>query len=257
MIRKIKGTGGISQETKPLLFELRFAAELHRLGLSAHYEYKTGINGSTVDFRIDDGFSWLIELVSIQTSDAVKCATKQTGPIWETNLSSNAEDIKQSVEGETILVQQKIGEKVYSNDIPIKFPPISNNVFSLILVDMRGYLSGVSNGGDANSYRVIAYGISGLERENEWMALYWKDRNGKLVPVKGLFDENNPLRAAKTLQERIHFLGFVSEKEYRQGKLLDQILYLANPTLFDTPVNESAKAIYNKMPFRRELANVV
>jgi len=78
LIRKIKETGGISKQTKPLLFELRFAAELYRLGLSSDYEYKTGINDSTVDFRIKkDDSSWLVELVSIEISDAVERATNK------------------------------------------------------------------------------------------------------------------------------------------------------------------------------------
>ncbi|PYO96028.1 MAG: hypothetical protein DMD60_12025, partial [Gemmatimonadetes bacterium] len=60
-------------QTKPLLFELRVAAEIHRAGLTAHYEYPTGIGSSSVDFRFEhDSREWLVELVSILVSDAVK-----------------------------------------------------------------------------------------------------------------------------------------------------------------------------------------
>ena len=190
----------------------------------------------------------MIELVSIEISDAAKCATKHIEPFSVTHLESNAEDRKQSEEGEIILVQQKIGEKVYSNGKPIKFPPVSDNIYSLVLVDMRGYLAGT--GGDIDDYHEIASGIYGLKPEDRWKAHFWKDGNGKSAPIKGIFDKNNPLHASKTLQERIHFIGFADEKEYGQGELLNQIHYIGNPTLFDS--DESLKAVYNKMPFRKE-----
>lgn len=134
LINKIRKAGSISPKAKPLLFELRFAAELYKRGLDANYEYETGINSSTVDFRVTlkNGYSWLIELVSIEVSNAVRCATKDTGLYWTTILQSNAEDMKQSEEGEIIIVQQKIGEKVYAKGKPAKFPTVSDNVFSLI-----------------------------------------------------------------------------------------------------------------------------
>lgn len=110
---------------------------------------------------------------------------------------------------------------------------------------MRGYLD---NGGDVFDYREIAYGIYGLEPENRWMAHYWKDKNGRLVPIKGIFDRDNPLQAAKALQERIHFLGFVNEKGYGPGRLMDQVYFSANPWIFET--EDSAKAVYEMMPFK-------
>ncbi len=247
LIKKIEKGGGICKETKPLLFELRFAAELYHLGLSADYEHKAGMKNSTVDFRIKDDSSWLIELVSINISDAVKRATKDEGLLSTTLLRSDAEDKRQSVEGEIIKLQEKVGEKVYSNDKPIKFPPISDNVFSLILVDMRGYLDG---GGDVFDYDEIAQGKSGLASKNRWVNCW----NGK--PIEGIFENDNPLRAAKNIQERIHFLGFVEdEKGYGQGTLLDQTHYCPNQLLLDT--DESVKAVYNKMPFRKEKVKAI
>lgn len=246
LINKIRKTGSISPKSKPLLFELRFAAELCKKGLDADYEYKTGVNNSTIDFRVNfKDSSWLVELVSIEVSNAVRSATKDTGLYWTTILQSNSEDIKQSEEGEIIIVQQKIGEKVYKNGKPIKFPPISDNVFSLILIDMRGYLD---DGGNVFDYREIAYGIYGLEPENSWMAHYWKNKNWDTIPIKGIFDRGNPLRAAKVLHQRIHFLGFVNEKEYGPRKLMTQIYFLANPWIFET--EDFAKAVYEMMPFR-------
>ena len=254
LIRRIEEAGGISKKNKPLLFELRFAADLHNIGLSADYEYKTGINDYSVDFRIiKDNYSWLVELVSIEISDAVKSATKYEGPYEETILVTGAG--KQSGEGEIVRVQRKILEKVFEKKKHIKFPTVSDNVFSLILIDMRGYLGKGEVLSDKDDYREIAYGKAGLERKNRWMLHYQKDRKGKEVPTIGLFEENNPLIGVSTLQERIHFLGFVAEKEFGPGKLLKQIYYLANPLLFNT--NESMLEVYNKMPFRKEILNSV
>ena len=254
LIRRVEESGGITKKNKPLLFELRFAADLHHIGLSADYEYKTSINDYSVDFRIiKDNFSWLVELKSIQTSDAVKHATKYEGPYEETILVTGAG--KQSGEEEIVRVQRKILEKVFEKEKHIKFPTVSDNVFSLILIDMRGYLGAGEMLANAYDYREITYGIAGLERNNRWMAHYQKDRNGKKVPTIGLFGENNPLIKVSTLQERIHFLGFVAEKEFGPGKLLKQIYYLANPLLFNT--NDSKMEAYNKMPFRKEILNSV
>jgi hypothetical protein len=42
----------LKAEDKPLMFEVRFAFELHRAGMIAEYEYPTGVGGSSVDFRV-------------------------------------------------------------------------------------------------------------------------------------------------------------------------------------------------------------
>jgi hypothetical protein len=254
LIKKIKANGGVCNKNKPLLFELRFAAELHYLGLSPNYEYKTGVDDSTVDFRINrkDGFSWLVELVSIEISDAVKRATEETEVCWTTLLHSDAEDKTQSVEGEIIKAQEKIVEKVYSNGKITKFPPASDVCISLILADMRGCL--LENTGYYD-YLQIAYGAKGLRPEHECPVYFWKDRNGTFLPIKGIFEEDNPLKGSTILQQRIHFLGFVNEKEYGLGELLNQIQYFPNPNLFDN--DKSVQLIYNQMPFRRGRTNAI
>lgn len=110
-------------QTKPLLFELRVAAEIYRAGLSAHYEYPTGIGSSSVDFRFEhDGHEWLVELVSILVSDAVKAASWENGLMFGASLSSDAADPRQSPSGELIVAQQKIGEKVWDGETWVKFP---------------------------------------------------------------------------------------------------------------------------------------
>ena len=50
----------------PLMFEVRFASELHRLCGTAEYEHAAGVGASTVELKLGSSPSWLIELVSIR-----------------------------------------------------------------------------------------------------------------------------------------------------------------------------------------------
>jgi hypothetical protein len=52
VLDRLKKAGGIRSENKPLIFEVRFAYELHRAGNVAEYEYKAGVGGSTVEFCV-------------------------------------------------------------------------------------------------------------------------------------------------------------------------------------------------------------
>jgi hypothetical protein len=217
------------------MFEVRFAFELHRAGMIAEYEYPTGVGGSSVDFRVLGSPQWFIEIVSIRASDAVKRATRQSGIVREFQMSTSDSNLRQRPEGELIRVEEKIGEKVQAKDgSPTKFP-VPNGAIHLILVDMRGYLDG---GGHKNAYRQIAYGAGDPEVNREWVPESWQGPSGKREPIKGMFEVGNPLPASQLVQERIHFLGFINEREYRQGRMRvrDQniVYYLANDHLFST-----------------------
>ena len=118
-----------------------------------------------------------------------------------------------------IKVQEKIGEKVYTNQMETKFPRPDRAVH-LIVADVRGFLG---QGGDRGDYRQIALG--GVEVYAEAVR-YW---GGK--PIKGLFEQSNERQAACLIQERIHFLGFVIESEYREGEIRDGGYYLPNERL--------------------------
>jgi hypothetical protein len=110
--------------TKPLLFELRIAAEIHRATLTAHYEYLTGPGSSRVDFQFEhEGREWLVKLGSILISDAVKAASCENGMLFGTDLSSDAADPRQSPGAELIVAQQKIGEKV---SLKTQRPPLGS-----------------------------------------------------------------------------------------------------------------------------------
>lgn len=245
LIAKINSNGGVTNSNKDLLFEFRFAAELIRLGNEGKYEHKA-FPPSSVDFYISNGYSWLIELFRIGISKAVKSATTEMNGVWKTMLISSPElfnkegeltdAMKQSEEGECLIVQQKICEKVFVNDKATKFPVVNDNVFHMLLVDMRHFLLGKS---DAYDYDFIAFGKNGVP--DDIYVRYW---NGE--PIKGIFEVGNPLRASKTLQERIHFIGFVNESTFGHGKFIEQTYFLANPNLFES--QESADIAFSSFP---------
>jgi hypothetical protein len=234
------------------MFEVRFAFELHRAGVVAQYEYPTGIGDSSVDFRIPGSPEWLIEIVSIRASDAVKRATCQSGIVYEFQMSTSDSNPRQRPEGELIRVEEKIAEKVQARDgSPTKFP-VPNGAMHLILVDMRGYLDGL---GHENAYREIAYGGRDPAVNRKWVGESWEISSGRREPIKGLFEVGNPLPAARLVQERIHFLGFINERkpEYRQGGIRvhdkNVVYFLANGNLFSTEAEaEEAFASYPLRP---------
>lgn len=266
LIKKIEQNGGISENNKPFLFELRFAADLHYQGLSPEYEYKANTkNKSSIDFKIQNSnFSYLIELLSINASDATKKATKINDIIsntykkkhkietWSICLSPNAQDKKQSEEEKIILVQYKILKKLR------KFSSVSKNSFNLILIDIRSFLIG--SGGDRDDYREIAYGAFGLMSGNSYKRHFVRNDKGEKFAIRGLFEKDNPLRGAKNLQKKIHFLGFINEKTcgiksiddevYGKGKLLKNIYWLPNPISLN---NNEYKEVMKKIPFGNHL----
>ncbi len=246
VIIRLEQAGGIKSENMPLMFEVRFAYELHRAGIVAEYEYNAGVGDSTVEFRISgSSVTWLFELVSIRTSQAAKKAITQHGLVHRQILSTNAEDKKQSPEGEMIIAQQKIGEKVFFNGAETKFPKPADKIYHVILSDIRGYLD---EGGDIFDYRQMAYGPSGIPTQYSWMIHYWEKEKGKLEPITGLFEESCPLRAAQCIQERIHFIGFIRERNYEDDEILSKAYYLPNPNLL---TNEKAIKLYEAFPLKR------
>ena len=141
-----------------------------------------------------------------------------------------------------LLVGQKIAEKVFKNNKPTKFPPVEpNGPAHIILVDMRGYDSGHA---DLYDYIQIALGSRYVQEPMAIMS--WPDKSGTHKPILGLFEKGNPLKAAATLQERIHMIGFVSEKKYMAGEIKDLCHFIGNKDLFAN--EEEAK---NTLFFRK------
>ena len=245
LLARLDAAGGIKSENMPLMFEARFALELHHAGVTADYEFPAGVGDSTTEFRLHTNPTWLIELVSIRTSEAAKRAIRKVGMIYEQSLSPTPGDPGRGEGGEIITAEQKIGEKVFANGQPTKFPPLDGS-WRLILTDIRGYLD---EGGDALDYREMAYGPSGIPRELSWVTHYWETQAGRPTPIKGLFASDNPLRAARYVQERIHFLGFVREHEFIENEIANVAYYLANWHLFSN--HEEATRAYGAYPLAR------
>jgi hypothetical protein len=247
LITRLTEAGGVARENKPLMFEVRFADELRSAGIDFAYEFDAvGSSGSTIDFAFATDVSWLVECVSIKASEAAKRAVRQVGMIYEQSLSSIANDQRQSPQGEMILAEQKIAEKVYRTGRPIKFPEPRQQQYHMILVDTRGYLDG---GGDNFDYRQMAYGWRGIPRDEEWLIHWWRDAEGKHVPVSGLFEQTNPLKGAATVRERIHFIGFVREEDYEPDEIRRRCYVLANPHLFADEA--AARFAWLSYPLRR------
>ncbi len=242
VLSRLAEAGGIKSKNMPLMFEVRFAYELHRAEKEAEYEYKAGVGGSTVEFKVLGDTTWLIELVSIRTSQAAKNAILQHGLVYEQLFHSNSEDIAQREEAEMITAEQKIGEKVFKDGVATKFPLPQDNIFHVILIDIRGYLD---EGGDIFDYRQMAYGASGIPSQYSWMIHYWETEPGKREPIKGLFEKACPLKASQYIRERIHFLGFICECDFCENEIPDRMYYLRNPHLLS---NGEAMELYKSFP---------
>ncbi|MCX7382902.1 MAG: hypothetical protein NT133_16150 [Alphaproteobacteria bacterium] len=138
------------------LFEIRFARALADVGLTATYEHPAGVGNSTVDFRVELDVPWLVELVSLHESDAFKAATWTDGVFHGYTLTTNANDPKQSEEGETLKAQERIGAKVFDRKRgPIKFPEPGESVH-MIMVDARGFMG--DGHGDAADWHQMIHG---------------------------------------------------------------------------------------------------
>jgi hypothetical protein len=248
LLNRLDRAGGLKSENMPLMFEVRYADALHRAGISAEYEFRAGVADSTVEFQLETSPPWLIELVSVRTSDAARRAIRQTGMIYEQLISPTPDDLGRSEEGEMITAEQKIGEKVFAGDKPTKFPPLDGSL-RLILTDIRGYLD---HGGDIWDYRQMAYGFRGIPPDRSWMIHYWQSQQGRLEPIRGLFESENPLRAASYVQERIHFLGFICEEYFNDDEISERGYYLANWHLFST--EEEAKNAFATYPLARRVS---
>jgi len=139
-----------------------------------------------------------------------------------------------------ITAEQKIGEKVIANGSPTKFPSPADSL-NMVLADMRGYLDGIS---DAYDYFQMAFGAEAFPTPDAWLIHYWKGE-----PIKGLFEEENPLQAAPLVRERIHFLGFVHERDYLVGEIQQMALWYANPHLIRSQAE--ADRAFRGFPIRR------
>ncbi len=243
LLSRLSVAGGLTSENMPLMFEVRFAYELHRNGAAAEYEYKAGVGNSTIEFRIAGSPAWLVELVSVRKSDAMRRATTTRGIVTVLNPDPDS-DGSQSESAEVITAEQKIAEKVFAKGRPTKFPKPAS-FFHMIFVDIRGYLDA---GGDRLDWLEMTAGTSSIPHNRHAAIHYWCGTHGKLQPIRGLFEKDNPIQGAGYVQERIHVIGFVRERKYVPGEIQDSAFYVPNPSLFRS--DQEVATAFNSYPLR-------
>lgn len=227
LLNKIERSGEPGElKNRSFLFEARFAVEINNKCKNISYEFKTGVGSSSVDFCIRTSkHSLLVELVTMESSEAVRSATKPKVidkiVFTETVLSSKNEDSRESTAGELIKVQEKIGEKVFKNHIATKFKTPSDNNLHLIIVDMRGFEIGVFDQADCNQ---LMYGPESVKPKG--LIQFWNTQ-----PVRGLLEKNCKPEYTVHVRDKIHCIGFVSEENYSPGEIPDKIRFFQNPIL--------------------------
>lgn len=195
LVANINDNGGITRANKGRLFELRFAYSLHQKGTVPRYEIP-GEGNSTLDF----GFTsmdqvWAVELMRLEETLAVRSATQvsvdEDGVTQGSlHLSTNADDARQSTEGETIKAVQRICQKCERDGHPHKFP-VPDGAYHALLVDFRTFL----DGGD--SADCIHVGLGGEYVKNEICRLSWE---GELI--SGVFNLRTNVRGAEQARHR-------------------------------------------------------
>lgn len=235
LIGDINDNGGLKGENKARLFELRFGYELHRVGVHPRYEVP-GEGGSTLDFGFEKGGGqFLVEMMRLEETAAALAATTkeelENGTVMvKRQLTTTAEDPRQSEEGETLKTVQRICQKFENGGKPHKFPKPGTSTH-VLLVDMRTFL----NGGDKWDRLNVALGSDHVP--HEFFRRYYEGKR-----ITGVFNSKTNLKGAAEARERLHFIGFVDEKAYETGAFGPAIQFFANPNLFKTP-EEAHKAL--------------
>lgn len=241
LLHDIANGGGLIGANKARFFELRFAHTLRSAGITPAYEV-AGEGDSTLDFGFAAGErDWLVELMRLEETQAVKAATSATvdtaGIPWRSMvLSTTSEDRRQSTEGETLKAVQRICQKCEQGGKAHKFPAPAG-ALHVLLVDFRTFM----NGGDRDDR--IHVGLGGAFVANEFNRLSW---DGRLIT--GAYHPGTTVKGAEYLRERVHFLGFVHEEAYEPGAFAAGTQFIANPHLFKT--GAEARAALDTWPLQ-------
>jgi hypothetical protein len=224
LLQAIADGSGLTGANKALFFELRFGHGLHASCVTPPYEIP-GEAHSTLDFGFASvGKNFRVEMMRLTETTAAKAATRENvdedGVLYVSRvLNTNADDRRQSEEGETLKAVERICQKCERNGKPYKFPP-PGGAINILLVDFRTFL----DGGDIPDRIHVALGGAHLR---DVYRRYWK---GKLIA--GVFSRETMLRGAAEARERLHFIGFANEKSYRPGDFAAATQFVANPNLF-------------------------
>jgi hypothetical protein len=222
------------EDLRTLFFEVRYAFNIHTLGLVPKYEYVT-VDRSSVDFELSvDGCQFLIELVSTLQSEAMSNSTEHISEISKIVSTNPAEELRK-VQGKIVRKVAKLNEKTGQYQ-PHKFPApqTGGNCFNVLVADTRGF-----NGGDHLEQHERVQLVLGseefLQRGGDGLDNYW---------LAGLFDSTKEGEEAHLFRERIHILALVSEKTFGAGEVIRQTRFYENPFLSD-----GAEAL-DKFPLR-------
>lgn len=210
IISGIQANGGYSDlRARPLAFELRFAREILRAGITPKYEVLSGVGCSQIDFDLVEP-NWKIEVVSIdETSNVAEMTSYEdvqsdTGNNFQIRslvIQSDAADARNTGSWQLIKVQEKIYSKVLKNGRPHKFPIPTDDCIHALLIDARGFNGG--SGPGVQDLAQIVYGGAYAPAQHQHFF--------KNSLVQGLFDEVNVSVGANLLKERVHCLIFVTE----------------------------------------------
>jgi hypothetical protein len=227
LLAEIDAAGGLKTENKAKLFELRFGHVVHSAGVAPQYEVP-GEGQSRIDYGFSSGGrEFLVEMMRLEETDAVRAATTTKAfddgaTMMARHLHSNADDARQTPEGETLMAVQRICQKLEKDGKPHKFPPPAGKTH-VLLVDFRTF----KNGGDKWDRAHIGLGGESVPE------VFRNQYEGRLV--SGVFDTKTTLKGAAQARERLHFIGFVNEKSYEDGSFGPAIQFVANPDLFKSP----------------------
>jgi len=226
ILADVDANGGLVGTNMDKFFELRFGHALETAGVSPRYEV-AGEGESTLDFGlISKGKPWLVELMRLNDTQAAKSATielEEDGMTFiKRVLASGGDDPRQSQEGETLKTIQRICQKFENNGKAHKFP-MPEGGYHTLLVDMRNHL----NGGDV--YDRIHIALATENCPEPAFRFYWDKQ-----PITGVFDRRTKMKGAAEARARLHFLGFVNDREYQEGRFGSKIDFIGNPHLFET-----------------------
>jgi len=217
---------------KSSFFEIRFAYSILLAGLKAEYEYKTGRDEKSIDFKIFGSKTknnFLVELTSLRDSKAIKKGTWKNESFFGFSSITSSFDNENSAEiKDLIKVQDAILEKAN------KFSTILNGTYHIIIVDMRGFLTGPA---DQIDFHYIVFGGEDLDDTNKRHSI---DSQGNREVIKGLFEESC---RNQIVREQIHAIGFILEKNYTGNEIRTQTKLLINPNL----VNEDEIKFFDQL----------
>ena len=233
------------RQIKNFYFEMRFARDIHRLNGQVEYESKKLNNKKSIDFLVsNEKANMLIELTTENTN--FRGETFQYCSQIDSANTLNSPEVR-----DLAVAQTKILEKAS------KFTKIILNTYNIILVDMRGFCTGVSDFGD---YINILYGSKWLLNPGgEVYVQYWRsaDQDEKTIQKSlftGVFDADyesicskNKLTNWRNLHHHVHAIGFVLERVYENGSTIKNIKIYGNPKLFTGEnINEWSAEIRQK-----------